>query len=702
MNKGEFLPIFLKTNTVCIAPNKYITKEKVYMKKTMIITCIAALIVAALLIVSFAWVIPALRNDSNNTEETTDGTGEETTATITEELTSNEEETISDDTEESSIEDTENDTTASVTEDASTINTEDETTDVSSEENSTANTEEDFTTITEETTVEDTEEETTVADIEEDTTEGETLVAGLYDADNNLVASWDTLVNTYGMDAQRDYSDKTYNTNPASPYYVLTNTSELSSGVCMVIDSSTPAIGSYAFYRCAGLATIVIPDSVTTIGASAFRNCVRLASITIGKGVASVGEDAFYGCTHDCNVYISDMASWCNIAFADLEANPLCFQDSSYDKNLYLNGRLVTNVVIPANVTSISKYAFAWCRSLKSVTISDNVTRLGAYAFYNCTALEEIHFNATEMEDLAPCNSVFTCAGQDGNGIKVVIGTSATKIPAYLFDAEADAAYSPKIVRLEFSNGSACTSIGISAFDSCTDLSAVLIPNSVKNIGEYAFSNCSGLINVTLGTGLTGIDKGVFTKCTSLVAIEIPNSVISIGDDAFSDCTSLANIEIPNSVTSIGRYAFSCCESLASVSLGSGVTSVGTQAFSWCVNIVELTVASNNSTFHSRGNCVIETASNTLVLGCKTSVIPDYVTSIGSSAFYGCEGLTGIEIPAGVTNIGSAAFRNCTGLNTIIFKGMLAEWNSVTLGKNWNYKVPAAYVTCSNGSVALN
>ena len=167
---------------------------------------------------------------------------------------------------------------------------------------------------------------------------------------------------------------------------------------------------------------------------------------------------------------------------------------------------------------------------------------------------------------------------------------------------------------------------------------------SVTSIGNYAFYDCINLTNVT-----------------------IPNSVTSIGDYAFMHCSGLTRVTIPNSVTSIGDYAFNCCSDLTSIIIPNSVTSIGVQAFSGCSGLTNISVANGNTVYDSRNGCnaIIETATSTLIAGCKNTTIPNSVTSIGFVAFSGCTGLTSVTIPNSVTSIGGGAFSGCTGLTSV-------------------------------------
>ena len=147
----------------------------------------------------------------------------------------------------------------------------------------------------------------------------------------------------------------------------------------------------------------------------------------------------------------------------------------------------------------------------------------------------------------------------------------------------------------------------------------------------------------------------------------ISYSVTSIGESAFAGCRSLTSVTIGNSVASIGWYAFNRCSSLTSITIGSSVTSIGNKVFEDCSNLTFIRVDEGNPVFDSRENCnaIVMTENNELIVGCKNTIIPNSVTSIGESAFEGCSSLTSIEIPNSVTSIGFSAFRECIGLTSI-------------------------------------
>ncbi|MGN1207164.1 MAG: leucine-rich repeat protein, partial [Eubacteriales bacterium] len=169
------------------------------------------------------------------------------------------------------------------------------------------------------------------------------------------------------------------------------------------------------------------------------------------------------------------------------------------------------------------------------------------------------------------------------------------------------------------------------------------------------------------GKPVTSIRSLAFYKNAKMTSVVIPDTVKTIGDGAFLECMKLSSVQFGNGVTSIGDQAFYDCIKLTSLSLPSSVEEIGTSAFGFCTLLNKITVAEDNTVYHSAGNCLIETASKTLVLGCKTSVIPSdgSVTRIGVGAFSGCTGLTTINIPNTVTIIRRQAFENCWGLTSL-------------------------------------
>ena len=160
---------------------------------------------------------------------------------------------------------------------------------------------------------------------------------------------------------------------------------------------------------------------------------------------------------------------------------------------------------------------------------------------------------------------------------------------------------------------------------------------------------------------VTSIGNNAFQWCYDLTSITIPNSVTSIGDEAFGRCESLTSITIPNSVTNIGPYAFFFCDALTSITIPNSVTSIGEWAFMYCSSLSSMIVENGNTIYDSRENCnaIIETATNTLIVGCQNTIIPNSVTTIGDDAFLNCSSLTSITIPNSVTSIGDEAFYDC-------------------------------------------
>ena len=214
------------------------------------------------------------------------------------------------------------------------------------------------------------------------------------------------------------------------------------------------------------------------------------------------------------------------------------------------------------------------------------------------------------------------------------------------------------------------TSIGNSAFSYCRDLTSINVPEGVTSIGNYAFYTCDSLTSINIPGGVTSIEDSTFSGCSRLANIEIPSSVTSIGNSAFSGCSKLTSIEIPSGVTSIGNSAFYNCSSLTSIEIPSSVTSIGDYTFDGCSSLTGINVEENNQNYCSEDGVLFNKDKTKLIRYPsekldKQYVIPSSVTSIGNYAFEDCSNLTSIEIPSSVISIGNYAFISCSSLTSI-------------------------------------
>ena len=353
---------------------------------------------------------------------------------------------------------------------------------------------------------------------------------------------------------------------------------------------------------------IVIPDEVTNIGSYTFANCQNITSITIPSSILSIGEGAFENAKID-ELHIDDLSKWCYITFGDARANP-----SRYSEKTYHNGTVVTEIVIPDDITSIKDCTYMCFKDLVSVVIPDSISFIGNYAFYGCTYLANL-----------------------------TIADSVTKIGNY-------------------------------AFYGCTNLTSLALPDSIITIGDYTFSNCTGLISLTLPDSVISIGSYAFSKCIVLINLTLPDGVTSIGSYAFYACTGLTSVTLSESVTDIGSKAFYNCHKLVEIINKSSISIYISSSYDHCITEYAMIVHTGESKIVNKDNFIFITIDNVNYLvaysGNDTDIVlpenyngENYV--INNYAFAFCDRLTSVVIADSITAIEYRAFEDCTRITSV-------------------------------------
>lgn len=389
-------------------------------------------------------------------------------------------------------------------------------------------------------------------------------------------------------------------------------------------------IEDYAFSGCSSLEAFNIGDRVNYLGDYAFRNCTGLENVVIGSGVTHLGYLPFEGCT--------------NLTSVSINSQDIFYSSYNSSRSLVeVLGNQVKRYIIGDNVTYITDDAFEGCSGMTSITIGSGVTDFGFGVFQGCSNLTSvtIRSNAVLSASYHLMSKIF------GEQVK------------------------------EYIIGETVTTIGDGVFSECSSLTSITIPKSVTSIGLDAFSGCSSLATIKVAANNPNYDSRgncnaiIETKSNTLIVgcmnTIIPNSVVTIGEYAFNGSCRMTEITIPESVTTIGERAFYNCSGLTSIYIHENVRAIGECAFQNCSGLEKIVVASGNPNYDSRNNCnaIIETSTNTLIAGCKNTIIPEGITSIGKWVFCLCEGLTSITIPESVNSIGEYAFHGCSSLTSV-------------------------------------
>lgn len=451
-----------------------------------------------------------------------------------------------------------------------------------------------------------------------------------------------------------------------------------------IIPSTVTSIGSNCFTDCSSIKEIYIPNTVSAIEDCTFQNCVSLTTVTIPNSVTSISSyRVFYGCSN-LNQVISKIVEPFDInenVFSSISSNATLFvPEGTKERYLLKSGwsRYFKTIKEEGTITSYNL----------SITASGN----GA-ASYDGTIVRDMTSSFT-MNDGASATITFT--PDNGYRIKSVkVNNTTVSVPNNQYTISN---ISQDItVEVEFMIDSAANKFEVDGLNynilssNTVELTwkgirepyigDIVIPDNVSyngivynvvRIGDNAFQN-------VLSVSESGHAR-VSAYNSELSSIKFPSTLISIGQHAFSGCSGITSITFPSSLTSIEGGAFSGCSGLTSITIPCALTSIGRiNVFYNCSNLTSITVESNNKQYDSRNNCnaIIETSTNRLIIGCKNTVIPNTITSIGGGAFSHCSGLTSLTIPSSVTKIEDTAFLQCFDLTSIIIPNSLT-----TIGKD--------------------
>ena len=307
----------------------------------------------------------------------------------------------------------------------------------------------------------------------------------------------------------------------------------------------------------------------------------------------------------------------------------------------FANCNSLTSVSIPNSVISIEIQAFWQCYNLRSITIPQSVSYIGEYAFSGCGRLNSIVVDSNNRyyDSRNNCNAII-----ETNTNKLIAGCKNTIIPSNV------------------------ESIADNSFSHCRGLVSITIPSSVKYIGSQAFFWCNDLTNISIHDGIISVGSQAFYNTAWLN--NQPDGLVYIGKVLYAyngEIPENTHISIKDGTLVIADGAFDTCRGLTSIKIPSSVKYIGYEAFKHTTSLASIAVDESNQKYDSRNNCnaVIETSSNTLIAGCKNTKIPNSITSIGNSAFLGCNELDAITIPNSVTSIGEGAFFWCEKLMSV-------------------------------------
>ena len=393
---------------------------------------------------------------------------------------------------------------------------------------------------------------------------------------------------------------------------------------------------------------------------------------------------------------------------------------------LYTSDSGISSFTMPSTYV-ICDAAFANRSSLQSITLTSDLRYIGDNAFLRCSSLTSIYDGGSPSSVTRIPSWCFAQTGLTtlDSGVSVFqniqeIGDNAFSVCSSLTTLDLES----------FCSGGRLTSIGDNAFSSCSSLVDITIPDSVTHIGKYAFySSLTGNVNYNVINDINYIgstSNPYMVLCSPIYSTQsysISNDCKIILDRTFLNNGTVTSITIPDGVVEVGWHAFMGCSNLTSVTIGAGVTSIPGNIVPRCSNSIVLSVSASNTSFYSNNNCIIETATGTVVTGADnatipndgtitkigasafqdglitSAVVPSGVTSIEKYAFSNCYVMTSASLPNTLTYIGDYAFSQCSALTDINYNGTVAQWNNIKKEWSWRQYTSGVTIHCSDGDV---
>ena len=390
-------------------------------------------------------------------------------------------------------------------------------------------------------------------------------------------------------------------------------------------DKPVTEIADNAFKYKSSITTVILPEGITSIGESAFEYCTALIGISLPDGLLYIGESAFEECASLTSIDLPDSLT-------------------EIGKGAFNKCYALRQVNIPKGLSEISENAFSFCTSLTSITIPSNITSIGYCAFIWCYKLVEIY----------NLSSVTVIAGSYGDdGILHYAGAYALNV--YDSESAESKLTTDKDGYVFYDYNGTIYLMGYAGDE--TQLTLPHLNGKNYEIYNYAFYRNANISSITISENslVPLIGNYAFFDCYALKNFYIEGTVYKIGEHAFQDCRKLEETPLTDSIGIIGDCAFYSCSSLTSFTVPANVTVIGKSVINACDKLESVTVAKGNSVYYSKNNCIIKTNGKEVIAGCKTSVIPYGILSIGDYAFGSCR-IKSVEIPETVTNIGDWAF----------------------------------------------